>query len=106
MLYIKDLFPTTRASFLNSPSGKMSFFSDDNDEIGTSDRLINFIVLGSKYCCLRLNGLQVNEGGLYREFTKSLKFCDFDVLKNPFIYVHLSLLHTLFSRKKSENRHA
>ena len=43
------------------------------------------------------NGLQVNKGGgLYREFTKSLIFLDFDdALKNPFRYVHLFLLHTL-----------
>ena len=42
-----------------------------------------------------------------REFTKSLIIRDFDdVLKNPFRYVHLFLLHTLLSKKNSENRHA
>ena len=49
--------------------------------------------------CLIVFGLQVNgwgAWGLYREFTKSLIFNDFDyALKNPFIYVHLFLLHTL-----------
>ena len=35
-----------------------------------------------------------------REFTKSLINRDFgDVLKNPFKYVHLFLLHTLLSKK-------
>ena len=29
-----------------------------------------------------------------------------DVLKNPFRYVDLFLLHTLLSKKNSENRHA
>ena len=39
-------------------------------------------------------------GGVYREFTKSLIFRDFDdALKNPFRYVHLFLLHTLLSKK-------
>ena len=44
-----------------------------------------------------VNGLQVNGGGvLYRKFTKSLIFHNFDdVLKNPFRYVDLFLLHTL-----------
>ena len=42
-----------------------------------------------------------------REFTKSLIIRDFDdVLKNPFRYVDLFLLHTLLSKKNSENRHA
>ena len=42
-----------------------------------------------------------------RDFTKSLIIRDFDdVLKNPFRYVHLFLLHTLLSKKISENRHA
>ena len=42
-----------------------------------------------------------------REFTKSLIILDFDdVLENPFRYVHLFLLHTLLSKKNSENRHA
>ena len=42
-----------------------------------------------------------------RDFTKSLIIRDFDdFLKNPFRYVHLFLLHTLLSRKNSENRHA
>ena len=47
-------------------------------------------------------------GGVFdREFTKSLIIRDFDdVLKNPFRYVHLFLLHTLSSKKISENRHA
>ena len=41
-----------------------------------------------------------------RDFTKSIIICDFDdVLKNPFRYVDLFLLHTL-SKKNSENRHA
>ena len=54
------------------------------------------------------NGLQVNGGGLFdREFSKSLITRDFnDVLKNPFRYVHLFLLHTLLSKKFSENHHA
>ena len=35
-----------------------------------------------------------------REFTKSLVIRDFDdVLKNPFRYAHLFLLHTLLSKK-------
>ena len=40
-------------------------------------------------------------GGVFdREFTKSLIIHDFDdVLKNPFRYVHLFLLHTLLSKK-------
>ena len=42
-----------------------------------------------------------------REFTKSLIFRNFDdALKNPRRYVHLFLLHTLSSKKISENRHA
>ena len=42
-----------------------------------------------------------------REFTKSLIIRDFDdVLKNPFRYVDHFLLHTLLSKKNSENRHA
>ena len=42
-----------------------------------------------------------------RDFTKSLIIRDFDdVLKNPFRYVDLFLLHTLLSKKNSENRHA
>ena len=47
-------------------------------------------------------------GGVFdRDFTKSLIIRDFDdVLKNPFRYVHLFLLHTLLSKKISENRHA
>ena len=46
------------------------------------------------------NGLQVNGGVFDREFTKSLIIRDFDdVLKNPFRYVHLFLLHTLSSKK-------
>ena len=44
---------------------------------------------------------------MHRKFTKSLIFRDFDdVLKNSFRYVHLFLLNTLLSTKKSENRHA
>ena len=61
-------------------------------------------------CCLIIinvlipafNGLQVNGGGgiFDREFTKSLIIRDFDdVLKNPFRYVDLFLLHTLSSKK-------
>ena len=46
-------------------------------------------------------------GGLIAKFAKSLIIRDFDdVLKNPFRYVHLFLLHTLLSKKLSENRHA
>ena len=47
-------------------------------------------------------------GGVFdRELTKSLMFRDFDdALKNPFRYVHLFLLHTLLSKKNSENCHA
>ena len=47
-------------------------------------------------------------GGVFdRDFTKSLIIRDFDdVLKNPFRYVDLFLLHTLLSKKISENRHA
>ena len=42
-----------------------------------------------------------------REFTKSLIIRDIhDVLKNPFRYVHLFLLHILLSKKISENCHA
>ena len=42
-----------------------------------------------------------------REFTKSLTIRNFDdVLKNPFKYVDLFSLHTLLSKKNSENRHA
>ena len=41
-----------------------------------------------------------------RQFTKSLIIRDFDVLKNPFRCVDLFLLHTLLSKKISENRHA
>ena len=44
---------------------------------------------------LHLNALQENGGVLYRDFTKSLTFPDFDVLKNPYRYVHLFLSHTL-----------
>ena len=39
-------------------------------------------------------------GGFDRDFTKSLMIRDFDdVLKNPFRYEHLFLLHTLLSKK-------
>ena len=40
-------------------------------------------------------------GGVFdREFTKSLIIRDFDdVLRNPFRYVHLFLLHTQLSKK-------
>ena len=42
-----------------------------------------------------------------RDFTKSLIIRDFDdVLKNPFRYVDLFLLHTLLSKEISKNRHA
>ena len=47
-------------------------------------------------------GLQVNGGrGVFeRHFTKNLMIRDLDdVLKNPFRYVHLFLLHTLLSKK-------
>ena len=48
----------------------------------------------------QINGLQVNGGGFDREFTKTVIIRDFDdVLKNPFRYVHLFLLHTLLSKK-------
>ena len=68
-------------------------------------RLI-LLILGAKYF-VRFNGLQVNGGLFDRKFTKSLIIRDFgDVLKNPFRYVHLFLLHTLLSKKNSENRHA
>ena len=55
-----------------------------------------------------LNGLQVNGGEVFdREFTKSLIIRNFDdALKNPFRFVNLFLLHTLLSKKISENRHA
>ena len=55
------------------------------------------------------NGLQVNGGGgvFDPEFTESLIIRDFyDVLKNPFRYVHLFLLHRLLSKENSENHHA
>jgi len=47
-------------------------------------------------------------GGVFdRDFTKSLIIRDFDdVLKNPFRYVDLFLLHILLSKKISENHHA
>ena len=46
-------------------------------------------------------------GGVDRDFTKSWIIRDFyDALKNPFRYVDLFLLHTLLSKKISENRHA
>ena len=49
------------------------------------------------------NYLQVDRGGgrvFDRDFTKSLIIRDFDdVLKNPFRYVDLFLLHTLLSKK-------
>ena len=47
-------------------------------------------------------------GGVFdREFSKNLIIRDFDdVLKNPFRYVDLFLLHTLLSKKISESRHA
>ena len=50
------------------------------------------------------NGLEVNEGGMFdREFTKTLILRDFDdVLKNPFRYVDLFLLHTLLSKTNSK----
>ena len=56
---------------------------------------------------ITINGLQVNEGVFDRDFTKSLIIRNFDdVLKNPVRYVSLFLLHTLLSKKISENRHA
>ena len=53
------------------------------------------------YHSAKFNGLKVNGGGVFdREFTKSLMICDLDdVLKNPFRYVHLFLLHTLSKKK-------
>ena len=53
----------------------------------------------SKY--KQINGLQVNRGCLTASLlTKSLIIRDFDdVLKNPFRYVDLFLLHTLLSKK-------
>ena len=47
-------------------------------------------------------------GGVFdREFTKSLIIREFAaILKNPFRYVDRFLLHTLLSKKISENRHA
>ena len=55
-----------------------------------------------------INGLQVNVGGMFdREYTKRLMIRDFDdVLKYPFRCEHLFLLHTLLSKKNSENLHA
>ena len=41
-----------------------------------------------------------------RNFTKSLIIHNFDVLKNPFRYEDLFLLHTLLSKKNSKNRYA
>ena len=42
-----------------------------------------------------------------REFPERLIIRDFDdVLKSSFRYVDLFLLHTLLSKKNSENRHA
>ena len=48
-----------------------------------------------------INGLKVNGGRVFdRDFTKSLIIRDFDdVLKNPFRYVDLFLLHTLLSKE-------
>ena len=52
-----------------------------------------------------INGLQVNGvcvcvGGVFdRDFTKSSIIRDLDVLRNPFRYVDLLLLHTLLSKK-------
>ena len=48
-----------------------------------------------------INGLQVNGVGIFdRDFTKSLTIRDFDdLLKNPFRYVDLFLLHKLLSKK-------
>ena len=46
------------------------------------------------------NGLQVNGGGVDGNFTKSLILRNFyDVLKDPFRYVHLFLLRTLLSKQ-------
>ena len=51
---------------------------------------------------LTLNGLQVIGGAFDRDSTKNLIIRDFyDVLKNPFRYVDLFLLHTLLSKKIS-----
>ena len=49
-----------------------------------------------------INGLQVNGGGMFdrSKFAKRLMIRDFeDVLKSPFRYVYLFLLHTLLSKK-------
>ena len=56
------------------------------------------------YHSAKFNGLKVNGGGVFdREFTKSLIKSDFDdVLKNPFRYVDLYLLHALLSKKISK----
>ena len=61
---------------------------------------IFFSKIGLCHFCT-LIGLQVKGGGVFdREFTKSLIIRDFDdVLKNPFRYVRLFLLHTLLSKK-------
>ena len=49
---------------------------------------------------LTLNGLQVIGGAFDRDSTKHLIIRDFDdVLKNPFRYGDLFLLHTLLSKK-------
>ena len=56
---------------------------------------------------LTLNGLQVIGDVFDRDSTKNLIIRNFDdVLKNPFRYVDLFLLHTLLSKKNSENCHA
>ena len=64
-----------------------------------------FALLFGLFLCKykQINGLQVNRGVFDRDFTKSLIIRDFDdVLKNPFSYVHLFLLHTLLSEKNSK----
>ena len=51
---------------------------------------------------LTLNGLQVIGCAFDRDSTKNLIIRDFDdVLKNPFRYVDLFLLHTLLSKRNS-----
>ena len=74
---------------------KLSFF------LYISQRLIILPHWGGEHIPLQwvtvepLKGLQVNGWRVDRDFTKSLIIRDFvDVLKNPFSYVDLFLLHT------------
>ena len=62
--------------------------------------LLAFLVLKIMKSADKINGLQVNGGVFDRDFAKSLIIRDFDdVLKNPFRYVDLFLLHKLLSKK-------